>query len=161
MDNEIKIIETEGYIDKYLNESQMESVYRQKTKSNDILILPSKYTDDKYYFAQETIDFVKFCRGNDQSTSIDILTEGDINVRSLHSFDIWLPVIFIASNVLLPFVVNLVSNFIYDKMKGREHEDANVNVDIIIKNGKKEKRIHFDGDAKSFRDLMEKIDLDK
>lgn len=37
MKNEIKIIETEGYIDKYLNESQMESVYRQKSKSNDIM----------------------------------------------------------------------------------------------------------------------------
>ena len=161
MDETITIIETEGYLKNYVNAHQIEAVYEQKAKNDEILILPMKYSADEYYFAQETVSFVKFCRDTSDAPPVDILVDGDIIVRSLHSFDIWLPVIYIASNILLPVVVNLVSNFIYDKMKGREHEDANVNAEIVIKNGKKEKFIHFKGDAKSFKEMMDKIDLNK
>lgn len=160
MDEIIKINETESYLDKYINDSNLQTIAAEKLSKNDIVILPAKYSENEYYFAQETIDFVKFCRNNN-STEIDVLTDGDIKIRSLHSFDIWLPIIFIASNILLPAVINLVTSFIYDKMKGREHEKANVNVNIVIKNGKKEKQIHYAGDAESFKTLMDKVDLNK
>ena len=158
MDEIIKINETESYLDKYINDSNLQTIAAEKLSKNDIVILPAKYSENEYYFAQETIDFVKFCRSK-SNTGMDILTDGDIQIRSLHSFDIWLPIIFIASNILLPAVINLVTSFIYDKMKGREHEKVKVNVEIVIKNGKKEKQIHYDGDAESFKTLMDKIDL--
>ena len=91
----------------------------------------------------------------------DILSDGDITVRSLHSFDIWMPIIFIAQSVLLPFAINMVSNYIWEKMKGRETENAEVDMTFIVKNGKKEKSIHYKGDAKTFKESFEKIDLNK
>ena len=125
---------------------------------NDFMVLPTKYDDNHFYFAQESINFIKFCR-NSSDKRIDILSDGDIQVRSLHSFDIWLPVIWVATSVLLPLAINLVSNYIYDKLKGREEEASQVDVTFIVKREEEEKCLHYKGDAKTFKDKFDKIDL--
>lgn len=130
-------------------------------KSIDFLAIPTKYKNNEFYFAQETIDFIKYCRNQSQEYSFDVLADGDIEIRSLHSFDIWMPIIYVASSVLLPFAINMVSSYIYDKMKGREKEDANVDVSFLVKKGDIEKYIHYSGDAKTFKENFEKIDLNK
>ena len=149
--------EDQGIFENYKIILDRQGVSIDNMVSADLLVLPAKYDEDNYYFAQETVDFVKFCKQND--TNIEIVSPIDIKVRSLHSFDIWMPIIYIASSVLLPLVVNLISNFIYDKMKGREHEEAEVEVKIVIKNGKKEKMIQYKGDAKTFKETFDKLDL--
>ena len=131
-----------------------------KIEENEFVAVPASY-EQGHFFAQETIDFLKFCRENDSNHKYDILSDGDITVRSLHSFDIWMPIIFIAQSVLLPFAINMVSNYIWEKMKGRETENAEVDMTFIVKNGKKEKSIHYNGDAKTFKESFEKIDLNK
>lgn len=65
----------------------------------------------RIFFSQETINFLKFCRQNDSEHNYDILVDGDIKVRSLHSFDIWLPIIWIANSILLPMVINMVITY--------------------------------------------------
>ena len=130
-----------------------------KIEENEFVAVPASYKQG-HFFAQETIDFLKYCREND-SNKYDILSDGDITVRSLHSFDIWMPIIFIAQSVLLPFAINMVSNYIWEKMKGRETEDAEVDMIFIVKNGKKEKSIHYKGNAKTFKESFEKIDFNK
>ena len=125
---------------------------------NDFMVLPTKYDDNHFYFAQESINFIKFCR-NSSDKRIDILSDGDIQVRSLHSFDIWLPVIWVATSVLLPLAINLVSNYIYDKLKGREEEASQVDVTFIVKREEEGKCLHYKGDAKTFKDKFDKIDL--
>ncbi|MBT9939662.1 hypothetical protein [Anaerostipes hadrus] len=132
----------------------------EKIEENEFVAVPGSH-EQGYFFAQETIDFLKFCRENDSNHKYDILLDGDITVRSLHSFDIWMPIIFIGQNVLLPFAINMVSNYIVEKMKGRETEEAEVDMTFIVKNGKKEKSIHYKGDAKTFKESFEKIDLNK
>jgi hypothetical protein len=134
---------------------------QKKLMSVDILAVPTKYQDNEFYFAQETIDFLKFCRQNNPQYNIDVLADTDIRIRSLHSFDLWLPVIFIATNVILPIAVNLVSDYIKEKMKGREKEDVKVDVTFIVKRESEEKSLHFSGDAKTFKETFEKIDLNK
>lgn len=44
-------------------------------------------------------------------------------------------------------------------MKGRENEQANVNVTFLTKKGEEEKYIHYSGDAKTFKESFDKIDL--
>ena len=131
-----------------------------KIEENEFIAIPAPY-EQEHYFAQETIDFLKFCRENDSEHKYDILSDGDIAVRSLHSFDIWMPIIFVAQSILLPVAINIVSNYIWEKMQGREKEDAQVDVTFLVKNGKKEKSIHYNGDAKTFKESFEKIDLNK
>ena len=145
----------------YYAQKKISPETRRKFVSSEFLAIPARYGKNEFYFAQETIDFIKFCRNHSPEHSFDVLADDDIKIRSLHSFDIWMPIIFIAQSVLLPFAINMVSNYIWEKMKGRETENAEVDMTFIVKNGKKEKSIHYKGDAKTFKESFEKIDLNK
>ena len=131
-----------------------------KIEENEFVAVPASY-EQGHFFAQETIDFLKFCRENDSNHKYDILSDGDITVRSLHSFDIWMPIIFIAQSVLLRLANSMLSKYSWEKMTGREKENADVEMNDIAKNGKTEKSIHYKGDAKTFKESFEKIDLNK
>ena len=85
----------------------------------------------------------------------------NIKIRSLHSFDIWMPIIWVGSSLALPVIVNLVSNYIWEKLRGREQEDAKVNVTIMVQRGQNTTELHYDGDAKTFKETFEKIDITK
>lgn len=155
--------ETITNIDEYIDVKKLPQNTKDKVDVSEILVLPRKYSDEEYYYAQETIDFVKFCREHDDKHSIDILDNEDVMVRSLHSADIWLPVIWISKNILLPLVTGLISSYIYDKIKGRGKEPTTVDVTIQINDKKKgiNKSIHYNGDAKTFKDAFDKIDINK
>ena len=157
--NTIIVSDTQLNLEEYYSINSISTETQDKMNCNDFVVLPIKY-DDHYYFAQESISFIKFCRKTSDNR-IDILSDGDIQVRSLHSFDIWLPVIWVATSVLLPIVVNLVSNYIFEKLKGREEEAAEVEVTFIVKRDEEEKRLYYKGDAKAFKDTFDKIDLNK
>ena len=131
-----------------------------KIETNEFIAIPVLY-EQEYVFAQETIDFLKFCRENDSKHNYDVLSDGDIEVRSLHSFDIWMPIIFVAQSVLLPFAINMVSNYIWEKIKGREKEDVQVEMTFIVRNGTMEKSIHYKGDARTFKESYEKINVNE
>jgi len=161
MDLEIEDVEID--YNEYFNIENVSNSTREKLERIDIMAVPIKYKENEYYFAQETIDFIKYCRQSDQNHTYDVLADGDIKVRSLHSFDLWLPVIFIASEVLFPIAINIVSNYIWDKSKGREKEDKKVDITFIIKDkkNKKKKKIHYNGNADDFKKVFEKIDINK
>lgn len=160
-DNKITIRNTRIDFSTYYESNNISEVTQSKIDSIDILAVPTAYANDEFYFAQETIDFIKYCRNNFPDNSFDVLAEEDIQVRSLHSFDIWMPVIWVANMVLLPIAINVVSNYIWEKLKGRENEPAKVDVTFLTRKGDEEKYIHYSGDAKTFKESFEKIDLNK
>lgn len=151
---------TMDFSDYYVQKKIPEKV-KTKFETIDFLAIPTRYDEHEYYFAQETIDFLKFCRNQSSEHSFDVLADDEIQIRSLHSFDIWMPIIWVASSVLLPFAINMVSSYVYDKMKGREKEDVNIDVSFYVKRDNEEKYIHYSGDAKTFKENFEKIDLNK
>lgn len=157
MDNNIII--SSSYVD-YNDYCEKKGISLVKLEENDIIAIPVSYNQD-YLFAQETVDFIKYCREKDNEHKYDILSDGDIVIRSLHSFDIWMPIIFVAQSILLPIAINMVSNYIWEKTKGREKEEVEIDMTFIVKNGKKEKSIHYKGNAKEFKDSFERIDLNK
>lgn len=161
MDKNIKILNSGTDFNTYFAVNSISEEVQNKLSTTDFLIVPSDYKENEYYFAQESISFIKFCRQNNTENSIDLLADSNIQIRSLHSFDIWMPVIWIATNALLPIAINLVSEYINDKLKGREKEEANVDVTFIVKRENEEKTIHYSGDAKTFKESFEKIDLNK
>lgn len=125
----------------------------------DILVIPYKFKDD-YYFAGEAINFIKYSRLNGDLDSIEIYADMDrVKLRALHSFDIWLPIVYLTSEVLFPIVVTVAASYIYDRIKGKEHEETNVKFTMIINDGNSIKEINYDGDAKTFKETFEKIDI--
>ena len=148
--------------EKYFTDYTFSNVTKDKLNGADILVLPSPYENSKYYFAQEAVSFIKYCRTINNDVKTDILADDDkIEVRALHSFDIWMPIIWVASVFVLPIALGLVSNYIYERMKGREKEDCTVKVTFIVRDDMKTKELHYDGDAKAFKDAFEKIDIHK
>lgn len=161
MNKYLEIRDEKISFEQYFESDNVSLETQKKLADVDILAIPIKYQDNEFYFAQETINFLKYCKQKNPQYNIDILADADIRIRSLHSFDLWLPVIFIASNIILPIAVNLVSDYIGEKMKGREKEDVKVDVTFIVKRENEEKSLHFNGDAKAFKETFEKIDLNK
>ena len=161
MNNDVIISNSTTDFNAYFISNSISEDTRKKFETTDFLIVPSEYKENEYYFAQESISFVKFCRQNNPENSIDLLADSDIQIRSLHSFDIWMPIIWVAGNILLPMAINLVSDYIKDKLKGREKEEAKVDVTFIVKREDEEKTLHYSGNAKTFKESFEKIDLNK
>lgn len=161
MTNPISVLNSNTNFENYFSVNSISEDSQGKLSTTDFVIVPIEYNDNEFYFAQESISFIKFCRQNDPDHSYDLLADHDIQVRSLHSFDIWMPIIWVASSVLLPFVINMVSSYVYDKLKGREKEEAKVDVTFIVKDDHGEKTIHYSGDAKTFKESFEKIDINK
>ena len=161
MNNKITVKETNIDFSNYYRSNNISCDVQSKIDKVDVLAVPTAYKNNEFYFAQETIDFIKYCRNNSSEHTFDVLAEEDIQIRSLHSFDIWMPVIWVAENVLLPFAINMVSNYIWEKLRGRENEPANVDVTFLTKKGDEQKYIHYSGDAKTFKESFEKIDLNK
>lgn len=157
MGDKIKILSSSINYNDYCNKN---GISLGKLEEYDIIAIPASYNQD-YLFAQETVDFIKYCREKDSEHKYDILSDGDIMVRSLHSFDIWMPIILITQSILLPLAINMVSNYIWDKIKGREKDDADVDMTFIVKKGNREKALHYKGSAKEFKESFEMIDLNK
>lgn len=127
--------------------------------SHGILLVPH-INNGNYLFAQETINFAKFCNEKTNDDIVSVLANGDIVIRDLHSFDIYLPIIQIVSDLVIQIAVNLISSYIYDKLKGR-NEAANVDFTMYIKTNKTKKKLHYKGDAKTFAEYIKIIDINK
>lgn len=134
---------------------------RETLDNYDCIVLPSPYKENEYYYAQETIDFIKFCRESDDQFTIGTLNDGNVEIRSLHSFDIFMPILWITTEMLLPIASGIVSNYIFDKMKGREHEEANVELSFIVNHNDEKKMLHYKGPANEFKEAFDTIDLSK
>lgn len=156
---DFEVVDSNSF-NEYVEANNSETI-RNKIDTSDVLVVPAKHTDGEYYFAQESVDFIKFCRLNDKEHQFDILSEDEIKKRTLHSFDIWMGVIYVSQYVLLPIATGLVSAYIYEKMKGHEDEDTEVDVTFEVKHKKKEKKIHFRGSAEDFNKVFREGDLDR
>lgn len=153
MNNSITITETKLVYDEYYNAYNVSIETQKKLGSVDVLAVPGKYNESTYLFGQETIDFIKYCRQHDDEHTYDILAD-KVDVLSLHSFDIWLPILFISESIVIPFAINMISNYIWEKRKGREHEDAKVDVTLILEKDGTKKTVHYHGDAAKFSDTF-------
>jgi hypothetical protein len=110
-----------------------------------------------------TGDFIKWS----QESEIDLPVKLLVQKRYIHrrSIDIWLPVMWIGQNVLLPIVLSLIAAYIFDKSKGLlKGEKATVKFALLHRNKKGQiKRFEFEGDSNSLSKLINKsktLDLD-
>ncbi|WP_292594799.1 hypothetical protein [Mesotoga sp. UBA5847] len=161
MKSDVSLEASKYPFEEYFADYSVSEETRNKLITKDILILPEPHEHSKYYFAQESLDFLKFCKSLDDGVNLDILADSNrIIVFERRSFDIWMPTIWIAEKVLLPIVVGLVTSYILRRIRGREKEECKVNLSIIVKNGEESKELRYNGDAKTFREKFDNIDLD-
>jgi hypothetical protein len=104
--------------------------------------------------------FAKWIAANSADVKVTI-KDADQKI-ALHSNEIWLPLAFLASDTSLSIYLNIVSSYLYDKMKGALKGDSiRVNLRAVYKDEKTEKvkEFTYDGDDKTLQKIIKRIDL--
>ncbi|CAN0540789.1 unnamed protein product [Ectocarpus sp. 12 AP-2014] len=131
--------------------------------SKGITVLPESYREvDGLIVKADAGDFTKWVKLN--APEIEITANEGHSKLALRSGDYWLPLVFLASDVSLPIYLNVVSNYLYEKMRGALRGDkARVHLSAVYEDKKegKLKRFDFEGDAESLRSAIKKFDLNK
>ena len=107
-------------------------------------------------------DFAKWVRRNAPEIKVKV-NKADKHLM-LRSGDYWLPLVFLASDVTIPVYLNIVANYLYDKMKGSLKGEKNrVHLSAIYESKKEgvSKRFNFEGDSDSLQKTITKFNLNE
>jgi hypothetical protein len=122
----------------------------------------SREPDDAPSLAADTGDFAKWAREHNALLQIAGLTGAPKLV--LKSDDLWLALVFIASDVSLPLFLNMVANYLYDKARGSLRSDPpRVHMSAVYHDAQagKTKKFEFSGDEESLAKAIKKFDLNE
>lgn len=106
--------------------------------------------------------FAKWIRAHDSKIKVDLDEKSKRLV--LRSGDVWLPLVFLASDIALPVYLNLVSSFIWDKMKGAlkgETVRVHLSAEFDDRTSGTVKRFNFEGDADALQKAIKRFDLNR
>lgn len=129
-------------------------------ESSGIKIVPEFYNGTQEKILQRySGTFAKWIHKN--HTEIDIDYDPNTKKISLHNSEYWLPLVYLASDTSVQMYLNLVIDFLYDKLKGSlKGEKAKVNFSFEFKEGKSYKKFDYSGDIEGL-ERFTKIDLNK
>ncbi|MCM3743880.1 hypothetical protein M3193_06965 [Sporosarcina luteola] len=163
----LEIHDTSSALNTFLEMDVFNNDTKKRVIEADIVLLPNFEVAGGVdrAFQPDTVSFYKYSianKGNELKFEL-LENKGEEKTLALHSFDIWIPFIYIGSTVLLPLTINLVSSFVYDKMKGRPNDEPTVHFDLLVEDKEKGKSKHlsYKGSAKDFKKSFEKIDVNK
>jgi|694.fasta_scaffold129019_5 hypothetical protein len=131
-------------------------------RPNDLLMVPEAYgAVERPVLRADAGDFAKWLRASHPEIQVGI-QEADRLI--LRSSDFWFPLVFVASNVGLPMYLNLVSNYLYDRLKGSLRNDKpriHLSAEYQESASGLIKRFNFEGDVDTFQKVVKKIDLNE
>lgn len=115
---------------------------KESLRDGQIVILPNSTQNESLVFSEEAVPFYKYCTIAKEDDRVLLIPDENRQVLALRSIDFFMPVIYIAKDVLLPALINLVSSYIYDRIRGQK-ENPNVKLKVVIDESKTE--IDYDG----------------
>ena len=134
-----------------------------KTNPKGLAMLPEKLPySDKLAMKSDAGDFAKWLQTNSSALNVAIKPADQRFV--LRSGDYWLPLVFLANDISLPIYLNLVSSYIYEKMKGSlKGEKLRVHLSAEYQDQQNGivKRFNFEGDVDTLQKTIKKFDLNK
>jgi hypothetical protein len=131
-------------------------------RSTGIKIVPVAYNGCvEKVLHRDSGSFAKWiCKNH---TDINIEYDPSAKKISLHNNEFWLPLVYLASDTSAQIYIGLVTNFIYDKLKGvlsRERNKAKVNFSFEYKDGDKHKAFNYSGSVEGL-EKFNTIDINK
>ena len=128
-----------------------------------ITFVPEKYREcEDLVMKKSAGHFSKWLKKNNPNINVMVCkTDKKILLRSN---DLWLPLVFIASDVTIQVYLNLVANYIYDWMKGAlRGEKSRVHLEAIYKDKSEgiTKKFNFEGDIDGLQKAIKQFDLNK
>ena len=131
--------------------------------TENIMILPQRANLEilEFMYAEETTDFVKYSRSEEQKI-LTVKVDETIKIIGLHSSTLWLPVIFIAEKILLPIAIKLLCGYINKKIGNCSKSEQEVHLEMTTKDEKGiYKTFNYTGDAESLENILNKVDVSK
>lgn len=134
-----------------------------KTNPKGLAMLPEKLPySQKLAMKSDAGDFAKWLQANSPDLTVEIKPADQRFI--LRSGDYWLPLVFLANDISLPIYLNLVSSYIYEKMKGAlKGEKSRVHLSVEYQDQQNGiiKRFNYEGDVDTLQKTIKKIDLNK
>ena len=123
-------------------------------------MVPEKYGEtNQLVLKSEAGQFAKWIRAHDPKIAVEVSQQTPRLLQ--RSCDVWLPLIFLANDLSLPVFLNLVANYLWDRMKGALKGDAmsvHLSVEYENKADGTVKRFNFEGDADALQKVIKKFD---
>ncbi|MGI2049882.1 hypothetical protein [Shewanella oncorhynchi] len=133
-----RVEESSVTLKKLINDASKDVASTLNEKS--VVILPSHGYEDVYYAG--TIDTFDFLNENGINTDV-YASDEEYKELSLHGADIWLGT-FLISSVVVPIFCNVISSYIYDKLKA--NKDDNIALKFMVENKEgKTTAVEFNG----------------
>lgn len=110
----------------------------------------------------EASDFAKWIRQRPVDVPVQTLSADGHAIR--RSAEIWLPLVFLASDVTLAVYLNLVSSYLYDVLRGRlkgDKDRVHLSASYVDNEAGIAKRFNFVGDVESFHKISTKFNANK
>lgn len=129
-----------------------------------ILCVPENITKQSPYNVvnPQTYGFAKWIRKNRKDITINVAqSEG---VRSLHSDDLWMPIVILASDIPMQVFLGLVSSYIYDRIKGAlKHDKTNIHIQAYYKETAEgvTKKFSYAGSVEGFEKVAKNFNVNK
>lgn len=102
----------------------------------------------------DTYRFAKWLKKNKPDLNIEI--DKCENVIDLKSVEIWLPLIFLATNVVLPLFLNLVYDYLKSVFRGKlSEDDSKVHFRVIYKEKDKFKEFKYNGPVEGLKNIKQ------
>jgi len=133
----------------------------KKIRQADILILPYENFRGRteYLFPEDTYAFFDYLSEQLKETGLVIeicSTDEEYKELELHADVINIADI-ILNYTILPLVINLVSNYLYDKLKKYNRKNINTNINLTVEKNGRSKKIHYEGSIENFVEVMKSI----
>lgn len=128
-----------------------------------ITFMPEKYQGcEDLVMKADAGDFAKWLKKNKPGLNVEVRKADKKLV--LRSSDFWLPLVFLASDIALPVYLNLVSSYIYDRMKGAlSGEKGRVHLKVVYQDKENNitKKFTFEGNVDGLQKVINKFNLNK
>jgi hypothetical protein len=133
------------------------------SKPSGFKIISREYPDcEGKVLYSDTGDFSKWVRKFHPNVTVE--TQKADKKLLLRSGDYWLPLVFLSSDITLPIYLNMVANYLYEKMKGAlKGEKARVHLSAMYENTSDGiiKKFEFEGDVDTLQKAITKFNLNK
>lgn len=132
-----------------------------KSTQSGIGLIPEPYGEAPLSLKSDGIDFAKWVKQTNPELSISLPTSSP--KVSLHSSDVWLPLIYLAGETSMSIFLGMISSYLYDKAKGKLLSDKpKIHLSVMYQNKKDgvTKRFDFSGDSDSLSKATKRFDLD-
>lgn len=162
-ENELIISDSDLIFDEVYNKEYTPEEYLEEIKKANVLFIPDENIRDvkKYLFSEYTSELLEAFRdAESENMKVDIcIADDNYNRLELHA-DVINITTMIVELVVLPIVINVVSAFLYDRVNkaNKAPKDLNANVNIIVENNKRSKKISYSGSIENFDKAMKTID---